>query len=54
MKDFDAIYSEYYSVVYNYVLTLCHDKNAAEEITQEAFFKALKSSRLSSIRTRPL
>lgn len=43
MKDFDEIYSEYYSAVYKYVLTLCHDKNVAEEITQEAFFKALKN-----------
>lgn len=43
MKDFDAIYSEYYSAVYNYVLTLCRDKNVAEEITQESFFKALKN-----------
>lgn len=43
MKAFDAIYSEYYTTVYKYVLTLCHDKNVAEEVTQEAFFKALKS-----------
>ncbi|SHL22969.1 RNA polymerase sigma-70 factor, ECF subfamily [Anaerocolumna jejuensis DSM 15929] len=43
VKEFDAIYSEYYSAVYKYVLTLCHDKNVAEEITQEAFFKALKN-----------
>lgn len=43
MKDFDAIYSDYYSLVYKYVLTLCHDKYIAEEITQETFFKALKN-----------
>jgi RNA polymerase sigma-70 factor (ECF subfamily) len=43
MKDFDAIYSEYYLAVYKYVLTLCRDKNIAEEITQESFFKALKN-----------
>jgi len=43
VKDFDAIYSDYYSLVYKYVLTLCHDKYIAEEITQETFFKALKN-----------
>lgn len=43
MKGFDEIYSQYHGDVYKYVLTLCHDKNVAEEITQEAFFKALKS-----------
>ena len=43
MKDFEKIYSEYYDIVFRYVLTLCLDEEWAEEITQEAFFKALKS-----------
>ena len=43
MKDFEKIYSEYYDVVFQYVLSLCKDEAWAEEITQEAFFKALKS-----------
>lgn len=42
MKDFEQIYSEYYDVVFQYVLSLCRDETWAEEITQEAFFKALK------------
>lgn len=42
MQDFDKIYSQYFSYVYKFVLALCHDKNIAEEITQETFFKALK------------
>ena len=43
MKDFEKIYSEYYDVVFQYVLSLCKDEAWAEEITQQAFFKALKS-----------
>ena len=43
MKDFEKIYLEYYDAVFQYVLSLCRDEQWAEEITQEAFFKALKS-----------
>ncbi len=43
MEDFEKIYSEYYDTVFQYVLSLCRDEVLAEEITQEAFFKALKS-----------
>lgn len=43
MKEFEKIYLEYYDVVFQYVLSLCKDEAWAEEITQEAFFKALKS-----------
>lgn len=43
MENFEKVYSEYYDVVYRYLLSLCKDADWAEEITQEAFFKALKS-----------
>lgn len=43
MQDFDRIYAEYFSEVYKFVLALCQDPALAEEITQEAFFKALKN-----------
>ncbi len=43
MKDFEKVYSEYYDAVFQYVLSLCGNEAWAEEITQEAFFKALKS-----------
>ncbi|MGN0448326.1 MAG: RNA polymerase sigma factor [Acutalibacteraceae bacterium] len=43
MKEFEKIYSEHYDAVFRYVLSLCMDELWAEEITQEAFFKALKS-----------
>ena len=42
MEDFDKIYAEYFSEVYKFVLSLCQNPTLAEEITQEAFFKALK------------
>lgn len=43
MEDFDRIYAEYFSEVYKFVLSLCQNPTLAEEITQESFFKALKS-----------
>jgi len=43
VQDFDQIYAEYFSEVYKFVLTLCQNPTLAEEITQETFFKALKS-----------
>ncbi len=43
MENFEAIYSEYYDTVFQYILSLCKEEDWAEEITQEAFFKALKS-----------
>jgi len=43
VEDFEKIYSEYYDAVFRYALSLCRDEQWAEEITQEAFFKALKS-----------
>ncbi len=42
MKEFDRVYTEYFEAVYGYVLKLSHDPALAEEVTQEAFFKALK------------
>ncbi|MBQ8590395.1 MAG: sigma-70 family RNA polymerase sigma factor, partial [Firmicutes bacterium] len=43
MEEFDKIYAEYYSEVYKFVLALCQNHTLAEEITQESFFKALRS-----------
>lgn len=43
MVGFESIYVEHFRGVYRYVCTLCHDEILAEEITQEAFFKALES-----------
>ncbi len=41
--DFEKVYSEYYDTVFRYILSICKDEAWAEEITQEAFFKALKN-----------
>ena len=43
MEDFEQIYAEYFSEVYKFLLRLCHNPTLAEELTQEVFFKALKS-----------
>lgn len=43
MEDFAAIYADHHELVFRYVMTLCRDEAWAEEITQEAFFKALQS-----------
>ena len=43
MKDFEKIYSEYYDRVFRHVLALCGNELWADEVTQEAFFKALQS-----------
>ena len=43
MTDFDEIYTEYFSVVYKYVLSLSRNEAIAEEVTQETFFKAMRN-----------
>lgn len=41
--DFEKMYRAYYMEVYSYILTLVRDVSTAEEITQETFFKALRT-----------
>ena len=41
--DFEEIYKQYFLEVYQYIRSLSSDDKIAEEITQEAFYKALKS-----------
>lgn len=41
--DIEAVYEEYFHVVFLYMKSLTGDENVAEEMTQEAFFKALKA-----------
>ncbi|MBQ7002028.1 MAG: RNA polymerase sigma factor [Oscillospiraceae bacterium] len=43
MTDFQEVYDLYFKDVYKYALSLSRDPQMAEEITQETFFKALKS-----------
>lgn len=41
--DFDKLYNTYYMEVYSYLMTLSKNAHIAEEITQEVFFKAMKT-----------
>lgn len=43
MPDFEKIYTEHFSDVYKYMISLCRNEDIAEELTQETFFKAMKS-----------
>lgn len=40
---FDEIYVKYFNDVYRFLLRLSGNKDIAEEITSETFFKAMKS-----------
>lgn len=42
--DIEKLYQDYFLVVYKYILSISHDPLAAEEITQDTFFKALKKN----------
>lgn len=42
-KDFEQIYLEYYKPVYAFLMSRCGDEALAADLTQETFFKALKS-----------
>ncbi|MBQ2928521.1 MAG: RNA polymerase sigma factor [Oscillospiraceae bacterium] len=43
MTDFQEVYDLYFKDVYKYALSLSRNPQIAEEVTQETFFKALKS-----------
>jgi RNA polymerase sigma-70 factor (ECF subfamily) len=43
VADFEALYAQYFTDVYKYVLSLCRSQSEAEELTQETFFKALQN-----------
>lgn len=44
LMDFEKLYNTYYMKVYSYVMTIMKNVHLAEEITQEVFFKALKTN----------
>ena len=43
VDSFDQIYQAYFDPVYRYVLSISGSTQTAEEITQETFFKAMRS-----------
>jgi RNA polymerase sigma factor (sigma-70 family) len=42
VADVEQIYEQYFQDVYLFALSLCRDRQLAEEITQETFVKAVK------------
>lgn len=44
MQPMEEIYREYANVVYRYLISLTHDNDMAEELTQETFYQAIRSS----------
>lgn len=43
MQDFEAIFTQYFGRVYHFARGLTGSDSAAEELTQQTFFKALRS-----------
>ena len=42
--NFEKLYKTYYMKVYSYIMTIIKDRTQAEELTQETFYKAMKST----------
>lgn len=42
MQSMDEIYQQYAKTVYKYLLSLIHDHDVAEELTQETFYQAIR------------
>ncbi len=43
MRPMEEIYRSYAMTVYKYLLSLTHDEDLAEELTQETFFQAIRT-----------
>ena len=43
-QSWEKMYDAYYMRVYSFTMTLCGDKNLAEDVTQEAFSRAMSKS----------
>ena len=43
MVEREDIYGNYAGFIYRYIMTLTHNSHAAEELTQETFYQAMKS-----------
>lgn len=44
MFNINDAYKEYADMVFKFLMSLCGDKEVAEELTQETFYRAIKSS----------
>lgn len=45
MLDMDVVYREYAQMVYKFLLSLCCEEELAEELTQETFYQAVRTSK---------
>ncbi len=43
MQSMDEIYQKYAKRVYKYLLSLIHNQDVAEELTQETFYQAIQN-----------
>ena len=43
MEDMEKVYQRHAQTVYKFLLAQCHDPGLAEELTQEAFYQAVRS-----------
>lgn len=43
VHEMNGIYEEHAQTVFKYLMILCKDENLAEELTQETFYRAIKS-----------
>ena len=48
--EYEKLYETCYMQVYSYAVTLCRDRQTAEELTEEAFFRAMNASNASRFR----
>lgn len=44
MLDIEDIYKDYSQIVFKFLISLCNDAHTAEELTQETFYRAIKSA----------
>lgn len=44
MIDIDDVYKDNAQIVYKFLISLCNDADTAEELTQETFYRAIKSA----------
>lgn len=45
MKEFEALYTQYYKKIYAFSLTLTRNRDDAEELTAETFFRAVQNEK---------
>ena len=43
MQDMDAVYRQHAQTVFKYLMSLTHEADLAEELTQETFYQAVRS-----------